>query len=366
MTNKGLLFIPDISGFTRFITETEIEHSRVIIQELLELLINANEIGLEVSEIEGDAILFYKYGECPDVETLYRQVAAMFCAFHRHIGAYDQRRFCQCEACNSVFKLSLKVITHYGEFTGYNVKNFNKLIGRDVIVAHQLLKNDIDQHEYWLVTNELSPGDPQPNLPTWISWSNSVRQTESGAIPFKYALLSDLRNGIKPDPLPLLDLSKKAKVLSFVKEYDASILAVFHASGDFNYRSRWQEGVKSVEEVNHFLPRVGMRCRCILDNGQDVIYASSYTYTPDRIEFSETEETKDTTTYYTLEKIDAKKTRLSLDYYIPNGIAERIFFTWMKKKNMEEMFVKSLQNLDPIVKEIRIPEEQLPPHQNRP
>jgi hypothetical protein len=52
--------------------------------------------------------------------------------------------------------LTLKVITHYGEFTGYNVKNFNKLIGKDIIVAHQLLKNDIDQHEYWLVTEGLA------------------------------------------------------------------------------------------------------------------------------------------------------------------------------------------------------------------
>ena len=70
MDNKGLLFIPDISGFTRFINETEIEHSRLIIQELLELLINANEMGLEISEIEGDAILFYKNGELPDVSAL--------------------------------------------------------------------------------------------------------------------------------------------------------------------------------------------------------------------------------------------------------------------------------------------------------
>lgn len=67
MENRGLLFIPDISGFTRFVNETEIEHSRLIIQELLETLINTNQIGLEISEIEGDAILFYKYGELPDL-----------------------------------------------------------------------------------------------------------------------------------------------------------------------------------------------------------------------------------------------------------------------------------------------------------
>jgi len=74
MENKGLLFIPDISGFTRFVNETDIEHSRLIIQELLELLINSNQLGLTVSEVEGDAILFYKFGEAPAAEELYKQV----------------------------------------------------------------------------------------------------------------------------------------------------------------------------------------------------------------------------------------------------------------------------------------------------
>ena len=35
MDNNGLLFIPDISGFTKFVNEIEIEHSRYIIGELL-------------------------------------------------------------------------------------------------------------------------------------------------------------------------------------------------------------------------------------------------------------------------------------------------------------------------------------------
>ena len=130
MENRGLLFIPDISGFTRFVTEMEIDHSSHIIQELLEILINANYTGLEISEIEGDAILFYKYGDPPDLKTIYDQVEKMFCEFHRHISAYEYRRLCQCKACRAAIDLTLKVITHYGEFTGYNVKTFNKLIVR--------------------------------------------------------------------------------------------------------------------------------------------------------------------------------------------------------------------------------------------
>ena len=138
MENKGLLFIPDISGFSRFVAETEIDHSRLIIQELLEILINANNMGLEISEIEGDAILFYKFGDPPALGEIYRQVEKMFVEFHRSIIAYEQGRYCQCKACISAINLTLKVITHYGEFTGYHVRNFSKLIGKDIIVAHQL------------------------------------------------------------------------------------------------------------------------------------------------------------------------------------------------------------------------------------
>ena len=57
MDNKGLLFIPDISGFTRFVNETEIDHSRLIIQELLETLINTNQLGLEISEIDRKSVV---------------------------------------------------------------------------------------------------------------------------------------------------------------------------------------------------------------------------------------------------------------------------------------------------------------------
>ena len=168
MENRGLLFIPDISGFSKFVNEVEIEHSRFIIQQLLDLLINANDSGLEISEIEGDAILFYKFGEPEQLSALYNQVEKMFRAFHQYLVAYDNRKICQCKACISAVDLTLKVITHYGEFTPLNVQQFNKLIGKDVIVAHQLLKNVIPQHEYWLVTIDL---DNQPEeLTQWMHW----------------------------------------------------------------------------------------------------------------------------------------------------------------------------------------------------
>jgi hypothetical protein len=279
----------------------------------------------------------------------------MFCEFHRHLNAYDVSRFCQCSACASAVNLTLKVITHYGEFTGYNVKTFNKLIGRDVIVAHQLMKNDIEQHEYWLVTKNLLQDDTPADFAQWMKWNTSAKQTENGEISFHYTQLSELKNKIPPELLPQLEISNKIKMISLSKEYETDIITLFHATGDFNFRSRWQDGVKKVEEVSHFLPRIGMRCRSILENGQEIIYASSYSYHPDRIEFSETDEEKKNSTYFTLEKTGTNKIKLTLDYYLKKNAATQIIFNVMKKKKMENSFQKSLLNLEGLVKEIKLP-----------
>ncbi|HEX6426406.1 MAG TPA: DUF2652 domain-containing protein, partial [Niastella sp.] len=232
-----------------------------------------------------------------------------------------------------------------------NVKNFSKLIGKDIIVAHQLLKNDIEQHEYWLVTKNLVSDHP-PGFKQWMQWNISAKQTEIGEIPFHYTQLSQLKKEIQPVHFPRLYLDKKRKMFSLTKEYDTNIITLFHATGDFNYRSRWQEGVRSVEMVSHYLPRIGTSCRCLLDNGQIVMYASSYAYQPDRIEFSETNKNDESTVYFTLEKMGVDKTRLSIDFYMKKNMAAEFLFKLLKKKKTEERFNKSLHNLDALLKDI--------------
>jgi hypothetical protein len=192
-----------------------------------------------------------------------------------------------------------------------------------------------------------------------MNWNRSTKLTESGKITFHYTQLSPLKNEITPEPLPILEPAKKVKMLSFSKEYETDIITLFHAAGDFNYRSRWKEGVKKVEEINHFLPRVGMRCRCELENGQVVIYATSYSYNSERIEFSESEEGEKNISHYSLEKINDKRTKLTIDFYLGDSLTKQIIFRLFKKK-MEDNFNKSLLNLAELVKEIKLPAQELP------
>jgi hypothetical protein len=194
MKQSGLIFIPDISGFTQFVNSVELEHSQHIIQELLETILDANEMGLDVSEVEGDAILFYKLGVSPNLNVTYKQVEKMFLSFHKHLEQYESRRTCQCNACISAIHLTLKVITHYGEFTEYRLRNFLALIGKDIIIAHQLLKNDIPQLEYWLITNDLSGGRPPAKFTPLIKWNYGTKQVNEDKITFHFAQLSHLKN----------------------------------------------------------------------------------------------------------------------------------------------------------------------------
>ena len=150
----ALIFIADISGFTEFVTQTPILHSKDIISELLEVVIDSNKLDLEISEIEGDAILFYRYGPAPSMEVLESQLNAIYDLFEDAISHYESTRVCCCEACEMTKDLAIKVIVHYGPVTSMVVKHFDKLIGPAVIGIHRLLKNSVGLDQYALLTHD--------------------------------------------------------------------------------------------------------------------------------------------------------------------------------------------------------------------
>src|SRR3982750_2110751 len=105
-----LFFIPDLGGFTKFIAETEIQHSQHIIKELLELLVDANTLGMTVGEFEGDAELFYRKGAAPTFEELVQQARKMYLDFHTYLKKFEYSRVCQCGACAGAGAIALKMV----------------------------------------------------------------------------------------------------------------------------------------------------------------------------------------------------------------------------------------------------------------
>ena len=153
-SKSGFLVLADISGFTEFVTATELEHGPPIIAELLEEVVRRIAPPLEVEGIEGDAV----YALGPDgavtpPSSLLDVLHAGFVGFRakqRKLAADDS---CPCNACRSVERLRLKAIGHYGPFLAQTVGGRPLSAGRDVILAHRLLKNRVPRDEdYALLT----------------------------------------------------------------------------------------------------------------------------------------------------------------------------------------------------------------------
>ena len=85
MAESATILIPDISGYTEFLTKTELVHSSHIINELLEAILIANEDAFELSEVEGDALLLYRKGKPIEATALLRLCLSMFESFHKQV-----------------------------------------------------------------------------------------------------------------------------------------------------------------------------------------------------------------------------------------------------------------------------------------
>nr|WP_315034067.1 DUF2652 domain-containing protein [uncultured Chryseobacterium sp.] len=144
---EGIILIPDFSGFTEFVFNTKLYTGEYIVRELLSTLIDVNERYFEISEIEGDAILFYRYDEQPSYQNISGILRKMRNAFNRKIEELSK-------SLSTTIDLSLKFIVHYGTFSQYNIGNFRKLYGKTIVEAHQLLKNGLaEKPSYALYTN---------------------------------------------------------------------------------------------------------------------------------------------------------------------------------------------------------------------
>jgi hypothetical protein len=264
--NNSLLFLPDISGYTEFVQTTEISHSQHVISELLEVLLSANTEGLQLAEIEGDALFFFKE-ELISSEKLLAQVENMFSAFYSHLKVLEKNRICPCNACASAPKLQLKIIAHCGEIEFINVQNKRKPFGSQVIEAHRLMKNSIDSDNYVLITNKLADEiELIHNYSSKLFQFHSAKdQYDNNTIPYIYSILE--KENIK------LKLFSQAKKVSFDTEPNIILEFKFKTSSNnlleyiTNYSKRhlWTDGIDNLEFKENEVTRIGSEHVCVID-----------------------------------------------------------------------------------------------------
>ncbi|MEH6536867.1 MAG: DUF2652 domain-containing protein [Psychroserpens sp.] len=340
MTQNAILFMPDISGFTEFVHNTDIYHSRHIISELLELLLDSNMMNLELAEIEGDALFLYKLGNDLDITSIKAQIERMYIAFHTHLKRYELQRICNCGACSSAYNLSLKFVVHYGEIEFIQVKDSKKPYGSNVIIVHRLLKNEVPLKEYVILTESLIPESSENTTTLTTTY-------DFGDITFSYESLIHLKEKL-PEINPIPDDIPKHKLFDSTETIQVPILELYEVISNFDYRLLWVKGVDKLEYDKNKVNRSGLKHQCLINKKEVEQTTVKKEVAKNQMVYGESTAnipfTKRVNCYYVLEEIDNGFTKMNIEVFAdfqPFGILIRP----LMKKNFQKIISENIKEL---------------------
>lgn len=227
----GPLVLADISGYTTFVAETELEHSRAILNELLETLVRAIARHVRIGQIEGDAI--FGVGERMPPRPL-EWLEECFVSYHRRIRDIQEVTTCPCRACANVGSLTLKFVAHFGEYMSQHFGNKETFVGRDVNIAHRLLKNSVPTHEYVLVTSAFLERMPTSARTGFVPHTERYGDADvTGA----YMDLAELRARARSGERQLVEADHA--MLTVRRSYNATREELWQVLIDPKKRERW-------------------------------------------------------------------------------------------------------------------------------
>jgi hypothetical protein len=145
-------------------------------------------------------VLFYLKEDTPAPQDSVNQCLEIFDRFHTQLMVIEHDTVCQCGACQTASNLTLKFIAQHVEIKEIKVAQFVKATGVDMIIAHRLLKNNIDSNEYILITRSCLDGSGASLPSDDLSWQTGAQTyTAIGEVAFQFADLKTARRAI-PNP----------------------------------------------------------------------------------------------------------------------------------------------------------------------
>ncbi len=267
---QGHFVIADISGYTRFLSDSELDHANGIIGELLNSIIGAIQAPLTISRVEGDAV--FLYGSMPDGmsgQVVVESVELLYCAFAQSLETMVLNTTCQCNACVNISALGLKIVMHCGEYAIANVGGTETLSGSDVIVAHRLLKNTIREttgiDDYMLITQRcVDDLDVESMVGGWLPHTEEYEDV--GEVAGYVSSLPDVWTFIRQQNENKV-LQKEAW-LSFSKHISAPPAIVWDHMVDPMKRTAWL-GAQGNEVVADARGRIGPGAEYHCAHGDD-------------------------------------------------------------------------------------------------
>jgi hypothetical protein len=129
-----------LTGYTAYLSASEIEHAPTIAGDLLETIVGRLDPPFRLAKFEGDAAFLWVEDDRADGSLLLDAIEASYLAFRRRLRSIDQATSCDCQSCRLAPRLDLKFFVHHGSYVRTRIAGRDELAGSDVIVVHRLLK----------------------------------------------------------------------------------------------------------------------------------------------------------------------------------------------------------------------------------
>ena len=354
---KSLLFIPDISGFTQFVQSTEVEHSQHVISELLEILIEANTENLELAEIEGDALFFYKENDIPSQDKLLALVEKMYTAFYSHLKVLGNNRICPCNACAKAPNLQLKIVAHCGDLQFIKVQGKRKPFGEAVIEAHRLLKNSVDSDNYFLLSKCIADlVKVRQDLNSELYNFNSGNDNYDGRnIEYLYAKIDVSKLQLLPYEIPKKVKMNKEPNLVFEKEFPVSTEALLEHITNYKFRHLWADGVEEFKYKHNEVTRLGSEHVCVIGGKQLEFTTVTKEGNPDEIIYGELTKSPspldELYQFYIIKSLGKNKSHLKLElFWFANNPIKTLLVKLFAKKQFKKSINSALNKLHSFLK----------------
>jgi len=135
--------IADISGYTGYLADVELDHAQDILADLIGAVVTALRPNFRLAKLEGDAAFTFATAEKIDGSMLLDTIERCYFGFRRRRRDVRQATSCECNACVRIPDLDLKFVVHHGSAIHQKVAGRQELLGSDVVVVHRLLKNEV-------------------------------------------------------------------------------------------------------------------------------------------------------------------------------------------------------------------------------
>jgi hypothetical protein len=144
MAQKGFFILTDISGYTEFLTRSELDHAQDALQNLFDVQLAHIKHPFVISGFRGDAIFMYvpETNFC-EPQALLESLENLYFVFADALRQMIYNTTCTCRACKNMSGLDLKMVIHHGEYVIQKLGDREELLGADVIVPHRMLKNNV-------------------------------------------------------------------------------------------------------------------------------------------------------------------------------------------------------------------------------